>query len=1415
MRATTALTIVQNSKSILVGSLEQSIHRNSLQYDGMYELYPLKAKRIIELIVKVFCLADLYHEFAGVFKNTGTIINGIGEYQLLKNANGLKAFLRNHYEGLLSSTENIIKELEKYAETVYFAQIKDGLTDLPWLGNREAATKIFKSIQTRLEETRADINSIIVNLQRTVDKTDLLKIYQGYSKKIEQLSQKLKDYSLLRKDNVQPAITVAIPLADNTTSLKSGDTMQPLFTQSSSTIKAIQDVTLDLPQPSAIQATPLRVSPSEQMVKQEIKPILDNKSARLNDSDTHQYIAYRHEFIQNWLLFKLSDEFITNPSSFQPTESSDYFSNIIESIALKFGITEPTKKQIMLDLVSKTPAEREKIRKDAFAKCLASALSYCFAENNAELKCLFQGWLEYNYSLIKEKLIKLKFEIKTDAVYQQFLKYEELQQSQRQHMRMIINELSNNYKKLTESANPKRSKLLLENAYNHFLAIYDKILRERLFTIYSEFKSPLQKLYLDFAAINKERGNIINELDAFDSLIAHCHVLLADYDEQKDASNTIIENITEKREQHLELTAISQARKSLNELLNQIKAKNYTLRNILTGFIRNIKQVPGNIAFIVKNPRKVGNILKSFFIDVGKNIISDIRKHPIRSAAILMGMAAIGIIGVAAGAATGGVALYAALGTEIAIAAGVMGGAAITVAGGAALSAANATVNALHMAISTEREFALQKEKDEEHQQTLQQALVQELGEREPLLSGSREEQYETQLFTETIDSAYNELQRNEHDLILKNNALGRKLEADWHFIEVFDKRIELTAKSMASKKKAGDARATLEKVEDTLFKKRMRTALKLKVNGIEQDYTPLRFVASDTELLALLDIKQLDFIKFLEAQDTKTFFEKLRKVFDSNNEKKMLQTICKNKGCNEGYELVKGSVKNKKDKNLACINYIALLKKINYVDSITLSYYLESKGNKLYCLEWDEDENQYSYEDNYEDSLNPIFISYQIEESQNKSSIVYTVFKPIQTSAVSAFAQSTLPNLSEELADTVLTWQTWYSCDDINLILNLSIQYKLGNFASGCNYLLTQQFNQNWIAVTPAVDTLVEQNQRSFRDTQVSSISIAYFFDKNLHGQTEIERIATELLQILQQDSVAAVYAKMSEIQATGNRLEIITDTLKGSQSHNFIHQTLQRLLVEQRNLKRDIFDELMPKLKVRDGQAKILFPYNRSNIHWLVGEVIINKERNNFTITLLAHDPYGGGDLEEGNKVILRTAIEKRIKDSIPQAGFKWELNQVSPYERRQAVNDGVSCGVIVVEDILRRIRGESLAVTYPIYAVEARREHVALAQQYLLESNPDRQRLEQMLGLLIAHKESSTSISNQLTADGIFNGKVKNDNVAIGRNRYSSFSQVNYDIAQTEEVLIDQVKKASISTPVVFKEYQENLQKQYQRL
>lgn len=307
-----------------------------------------------------------------------------------------------------------------------------------------------------------------------------------------------------------------------------------------------------------------------------------------------------------------------------------------------------------------------------------------------------------------------------------------------------------------------------------------------------------------------------------------------------------------------------------------------------------------------------------------------------------------------------------------------------------------------------------------------------------------------------------------------------------------------------------------------------------------------------------------------------------------------------------------------------------------------------------------------------------------------------------------------------------------YYGDDDITTYVASFIK-KSKDFSNApdCEFLLTtpqdndlpvldQRDNIAYlVAVTPAIDTQGERYQRTFKKKDgtdgapVSCSPLGYFLDKELHPKETLEEVLQTLVEFNAQpseDPYQALLKKIKDMKTEDNRLETIDDIIKANnKDYPSLIKAFQARLAEILKSKKDVFDEVVPHLlNQKEAHVKILFPYNKTQFHWLTGEIRIHKTAHNYKVEIYAHDPYGAGEMTPDNFQTLETLIKEKLTHYDPLAAIEITKCQ-SPYGGRQ--NDGISCGVIAAEDLTKLIIG-SLAlnpIPYPKNAVDLRKAQV----------------------------------------------------------------------------------------------------------
>jgi hypothetical protein len=351
------------------------------------------------------------------------------------------------------------------------------------------------------------------------------------------------------------------------------------------------------------------------------------------------------------------------------------------------------------------------------------------------------------------------------------------------------------------------------------------------------------------------------------------------------------------------------------------------------------------------------------------------------------------------------------------------------------------------------------------------------------------------------------------------------------------------------------------------------------------------------------------------------------------------------------------------------------------------------------------------------------------------------------------------------------------YNDQEITVYKELIVRNKLGGFVQRLgnqdelldyHYLLKKKFpemtggeeKQYYVAVMDAVDT------------QGKSLHIDYFFDKTRQPSELCQGLSTIIeykgdLRTLDAEIEGGLASNIKDyltMQGFVIDQDFAENIAKKLVKCNFDKEKLQEkkkvIEIEQEGNRTqvDVFDEIMPVLCSEEkSNGKIVFPYNRTNVHWLTGEILIQKQGNHYKVKVFAHDPYGGGKMEEQQYRVIMKIIGKRIieehKKMIPTAitsketseeGATFECsNEASPFSQRQHPEDGDSCGIIVARDMMKRICGKNLNTdgVYEVHVPNLLAKHRKQFQRYnSTKPSMKKQHIKK------AEKQSSVSVSTR---------------------------------------------------------------------
>ncbi len=270
--------------------------------------------------------------------------------------------------------------------------------------------------------------------------------------------------------------------------------------------------------------------------------------------------------------------------------------------------------------------------------------------------------------------------------------------------------------------------------------------------------------------------------------------------------------------------------------------------------------------------------------------------------------------------------------------------------------------------------------------------------------------------------------------------------------------------------------------------------------------------------------------------------------------------------------------------------------------------------------------------------------------------------------------------------------------------------------------------------------------------DSRGLSSPVNYFFDKEKRredaGIELLKKIKPQFkllkkydndLKKLREEIKKIILPLLKENEPDEGAIDFAMERIQKANDQTTFDRKIKKMEAKHRSI--DVFDELMALLDTKDTKdtkgkkakgvakikrvAKIVFPYNISQHHWLAGEINIRRQGNKYIVDVYSHDPFGGGKMKKENFRDLRLTIEKRIKEESFHKDVTVEVNnKQSPYtKRRQGRGDRTSCGVIVVEDMLKIIKGETLdrKQPYPFGAMAIRKRHIKVMQKFYSSDNP----------------------------------------------------------------------------------------------
>ncbi len=342
----------------------------------------------------------------------------------------------------------------------------------------------------------------------------------------------------------------------------------------------------------------------------------------------------------------------------------------------------------------------------------------------------------------------------------------------------------------------------------------------------------------------------------------------------------------------------------------------------------------------------------------------------------------------------------------------------------------------------------------------------------------------------------------------------------------------------------------------------------------------------------------------------------------------------------------------------------------------------------------------------------NPSLIHYQVDSDN-----VPECFKHLLQDSIIELDVSSKSKFTSSSGSKNLGINSWYNEMDISNYVLMMIKNAYGGFAKDSPYLLqgngdttAGKFKDTdgkdyFVAFVDAIDLRQDMNPQ------------CAFLNKSLHNSAVIKAY-TEILNNIDklkglEDS--KLFEKLKEILVPSIIEEAMINKvimkLKDIEFDYFRLNNEINLLAKKS--KKDVLDEILVKMSEEDN-AKIIFPYCVNDSIWLTCEIKLNKIGNNLNFIIQAYDPYGKDQISKELLGPLTNAIQEKYKGS--EFTVKIENRKVD-LEARQSPHDAVSSGIIVSEEILKRLTGQEIsAQLYENQAIMLRIKHVENMNKYL---------------------------------------------------------------------------------------------------
>ena len=199
------------------------------------------------------------------------------------------------------------------------------------------------------------------------------------------------------------------------------------------------------------------------------------------------------------------------------------------------------------------------------------------------------------------------------------------------------------------------------------------------------------------------------------------------------------------------------------------------------------------------------------------------------------------------------------------------------------------------------------------------------------------------------------------------------------------------------------------------------------------------------------------------------------------------------------------------------------------------------------------------------------------------------------------------------------------------------------------------------------------------------------------------------ETTAILHAIEVGTIYSSISDYFAGIRRQQV---TLGSSPNTSSLLRSSQEL-----------WKELSGYIIKPESKIRILFPFTINPQSWVIGEIVIFKENNQYYLYFCVLDPLGCSILQASDYKQIKSLVMDRIRKIDPVANFADTQCQVTPSQRLLNYDDTASSCVVAVEQLLTRVVGGNYEHIQECGALNLRRKQLQSVNDSFEPNDPKR--------------------------------------------------------------------------------------------